>query len=153
MCARSWVDLDDFMTPWSDSNPSRLVLKPPESRVSTNQSFFCVLEKTPLLLRFLSLKSFGDVFLKSSSSSPQNLSSFGLDLIPQSSRFPNVAGWKNHFWARANFFLSPVKPTLVICCVGSTGELVFRTLGFLDFLLGCTGALVPRASVQPVKLY
>jgi len=99
------------------------------------------------------LKSFGDVFLKSSSSSPQNLNSFGLDLIPQSSRFPKVAGWKNRFWAQANFFLSPIKLTLVICCVGSTGELVFRTLGFLDFLLGYTGALVPRASVQPVKLY
>ena len=41
----------------------------------------------------------------------------------------------------------------MICCVGSTGELVFRVLGFLAFLLGCTGALVPRASVQPVKLH
>ena len=99
------------------------------------------------------MESFGDMFLKSSSSSPQNLSSFGLDLIPQSSRFPKVAGWKNHFWARAKFFLSPVKPTLVICCIGSTGELVFRVLGFLAFLLGCTGVLVPRASVQPVKLH
>ena len=99
------------------------------------------------------MKSFGDVSLKSSSSSPQNLSSFGLDLIPQSSRFPKVAGWENRFWAWANFFLSPVKPTLVIYCVGSTGELVFRTLGFLAILLGCTGALVPRASVQPVKLH
>ena len=99
------------------------------------------------------MRSFGDVFLKSSSSSPQNLSFFGLDLIPQSSRFPKVAGWKNRFWAQANFFLSPVKPTLVICCVGSAGELVFRTLGFLDFLLGCTGVLVPRASVQPVNLH
>ena len=99
------------------------------------------------------MKSFGDVFLKSSSSSPQNLSFFGLDLILKSLRFPKVAGWKNRFWARANFFLSPVKPTLVIYCVGSTGELVFRTFGFLDFLLGYTGALVPRASVQPVKLY
>ena len=93
------------------------------------------------------------MFLKSSSSSPQNLSSFGLDLIPQSSRFPKVAGWKNCFWARANFFLSPVKTTLVIYCVRSTGELVFRVLGFLAFLLGCTGALVPHASVQPMKLH
>ena len=42
----------------------------------------------------------------------------------------------------------------MICCVGSTGELFFRMLGiFLAFLLGCTGALVPRASVQPVNLH
>ena len=41
----------------------------------------------------------------------------------------------------------------MICCVESTGELVFRVLGFLAFLLGCTGALVPRASVQPVNLH
>ena len=58
---------------------------------------------------------------------------------------------EKHFWTE--FFLAPVKPTLVICCVGSTGELVFCTLGFLDFLLGCTGALVPRASVQLVNLH
>ena len=68
-------------------------------------------------------------------------------------KFFKERGLKNRFWARAEFFLSPVKPTLVICCVGSTGELVFRVLGFLAFLLGCTGALAPRASVQPVNLH
>jgi len=31
--------LDDFVTPWSYPYPSRLVLQPPESRVSTNRSF------------------------------------------------------------------------------------------------------------------
>ena len=122
--------LDDFVTPWSDPNPSSLGLQPPESRVSTNRSF-CVLEKTPLLLRFLSiplnpwglsLKSFGDVFSKSSSSSPQNLSSFGLDLIRQSSSFFKSRELKNRFWERADLFLSPIKPALVRWCVGSTGE-------------------------------
>ena len=96
------------------------------------------------------MKSFGGVFLKSSSSSPQNFSSFGLDLIPQSSRFTKVAGWKNRFWARADFFLSPVKPTLVIWCVGSTGESVFRTLGFSAFRLVALVHSLSCASVQPV---
>ena len=99
------------------------------------------------------MKSFGDVFLKSSSSSPQNLSSFGLDLILQSLRFPKVAGWKNRFWARTDFFLSPVKPTLVIWCVGSTGEYVFRTLGFSAFRLVAPVHSLSCASVQPVKLH
>ena len=44
-------------------------------------------------------------------------------------KFFKERGLKNRFWARAEFFLSPVKLTLVICCIGSTGELVFRVLG------------------------
>ena len=46
--------LDDHVTLWSDSNLSSLVLKPPESRVHSNRSFW-VLEKTrscSVFLRF-----------------------------------------------------------------------------------------------------
>ena len=54
-CARDEeLFLDVFVTLCSDSKPSSLVLQSLESRVSTNRSF-CVLVKTPLLLRFLSI--------------------------------------------------------------------------------------------------
>ena len=136
------------MTPWGASNPSSLVLKSPESRVSSIGDFR-VLEKTPLLLRFLpihfnpcglSLKSFGDVFLKSSSSSPQNLTSFGLDLIVQLSSFSKIAGWKNPVLLWQDFSLSSVEPTFALFCVGSTGEWFFHVLGFFRVFCGCTGA-------------
>ena len=73
---------------------------------------FAFLLKPPLLVWFLSiplnpwglsLKSFGDVFLKSSSSSPQNLSSFGHELIDKSLRFPKDAGWKISFLGTVRF--------------------------------------------------
>jgi len=104
--------LDDHVTLWGDSNPSSLVLKPPESRVHSNRSF-CVLEKTPFLLGNSSIppKLWSDSSIPSVNmfTSPlwswlQNLSSFGLDLIFQSSKIPKVAGWKG--------FLDSVLPSI-----------------------------------------
>ena len=102
------------------------------------------------------MRFFGDVFLKSSSSSPQNLTPFGLDLIRKSSCFQKSAGWKNSVLLGQVFSLSSVEPTLVFFCVGSTDEWVFCMFGFsalrliapvfiLDFI-GLSGAL---SSVEP----
>ena len=98
------------------------------------------------------MKSFGDVFLKSSSSSPQDLSSFGLDLIVQSSSFSKIAGWKNPVLLGQDFSLSPVEPTLALFCVGSTGEWFFHVLGFLGFSVVAPVHQTLHASDQPVLL-
>ena len=92
----------DCVTLWSDPNPFSQVLKPSESRVPLDRSFW-VLEKTPILVGISSIPPkpwsdslipYVDMFTSPLWSSLQNLSSFGLDLILQSSKFPKVAGWK-----------------------------------------------------------
>ena len=97
--------------PCSESILSCLVQNPRDSRARLIWRSWAF-HKTPLLLRFpsiplyswgISLKSFGDVSSKSSSSSLQNLSSFRLDLILQSSSFPKVAGWKSSSALGKNF--------------------------------------------------
>ena len=98
------------------------------------------------------MRSFGDVFLKSSSSSPQNLSSFGLDLIVQSSSFSKITGWENPVLLGQDFSLSPVEPTLTFFCVGSTGEWSFHVLGFLGFSVVAPVHQTLHASDQPVLL-
>ena len=98
------------------------------------------------------MKSLGDVFLKSSSSSPQNLSSFGLDLIVQSSSFSKFAGWKNPVLLGQDFSLSPVEQTITFFCVGSTGEWICHVLGFLGFSVVAPVHQTLHASDQPVLL-
>ena len=96
------------------------------------------------------MRSFGDVLLKSSCSSSQNLSSFGLDLIVQSLSFSKFAGWKNPILLGQDFSLSPVEPTLTFFCVGSTGEWSFHVLGFLGFSVVAPVHQNLHASDQPV---
>ena len=135
---------------WGDSIALYLVPNAYDSWALSIRSF-CVLEKTPLLLRFSSiplnpwgpsLKYFGDVFLKSSSSSPQNLSSFGLELIVQSSRFPKVAGWKAFLdsvlpstgWTNALKLYASVQPVSIPCVFFSS----FFSLFASALLLACS---------------
>ena len=123
----SWARVDglilvDFVTLCSDSKPSSLVLYPPESRVHLNQSY-CVLEKTPILLGISSIppKPWSDSSIPSVDifTSPlwswlRILVRFGLDLILRSSSFWARCGLKSVSGLGQSFYLSPVKPTLVV---------------------------------------
>jgi len=88
--------------------------------VSSQELSFYKTPKTPFLLGISSIphKPWSnssipsvDVFTSPLWSCLQNLVRFGLDLATQSSSFQKNAGWKNRFWARAEFFLSPDEPT------------------------------------------
>jgi len=102
-CARDEeLFLDVFVTLCNDSKSSSLVLNPPESRVTTNRSF-CVLEKTPILLRISSTSPklwsnssipSVDVFTSLLWSCLWNLVRFGLDLATRSSSFRENTDWK-----------------------------------------------------------
>ena len=94
---------DDWVTLCSDSNTSNLVLIPLESRVHSNRSSWRSKENPrfawnssipPKPWCDLSIP-FLDMFTSPLWSCLQNLSSYGLDLTLQSSKFPKVTGWKN----------------------------------------------------------
>ena len=121
---------------------------------------FAFLEKTPLLLRFLSiplnswgfsLRSFGDVFLKSSSSSPQILTPLWTWFDPQIIEFSKVRGLEKLCSARAGVFAIVGWTDACVLLRRINRCVDFTELGFLAVLLRCTGAWILHASVQPVK--
>ena len=57
---------------------------------------------------------------------------------------------EKRFWTE--FFRAPVKPTLVLIGVGSTGEWVFPALGFSVLRLVALVHFLSCASVQPAIL-
>ena len=54
------------------------------------------------------------------------------------------------FWTE--FFRAPVKPTLVLIGVGSTGEWFIHALGFSTCRLVAPVLSLPSASVQPASV-
>jgi len=57
---------------------------------------------------------------------------------------------EKHFWTE--FFRAPVKPTLVLIGVGSTGEWFIHALGFSACRLVAPVLSLPSASVQPASV-